>query len=84
MGFRISWNKREIEQQINRMSSELNNSKNDGFTAWEIKQDLLEIKFLIDELLEKSCTFGDVESDFLKELEKKKTWKILNDKKINN
>lgn len=84
MGFKISWDTADIERQLMRMSGELNNPLNDGFSAWAIKKDLLEIEFLLHELISKSYTFGDTESNFINELEKKKTWKILNDKTSNN
>lgn len=83
MGFQIRWNKDDIQQQILRMAREVNSAYNDGFTAWEIKKDLLEIKFLLDDTLEKSHTFAD-EKEFMEEQSKKQTWKILNDKKSNH
>ena len=83
MGFQIRWDKLDIERQINRMAGEINSPYNDGFTAWSIKKDLLDIKFLLDNVLEKSCTFVD-EADYIEAQRKKQTWSILNDKKSNN
>lgn len=83
MGFQIRWDKLDIERQIHRMASEIHSPYNDGFTAWSIKKDLLDIKFLVDNILEKSQTFVD-EADYIEAQRKKQTWSILNDKKSNN
>lgn len=83
MGFQIRWDKQQIESQLHRMANEVNSVYNDGFTAWEIKKDLLDIKFLLDDILKNSYTFIG-EPAYIEELSKKQTWNILNDKKSNH
>jgi len=54
MGFKKSWDEGEIISQLRKMAVECKSPYNDGFTAMYIKQDLLQIKFLLDDLIE-SC-----------------------------
>lgn len=54
MGFKKSWDEADIICQLRRMAAECRSSYNDGFTASAIKQDLVQIKFVLDDLLE-SC-----------------------------
>jgi hypothetical protein len=79
MSFRITWDRKLIENQLRAMSAQVNNHYNDGFTQWEIKKDLLEIKYLLDEILETSPTFSG-EPEYFELQAKRKTWKILNEK----
>lgn len=79
MGFKITWDRKFIENQLRSMSAEVNSPYNDGFTQWEIKKDLLEIKYLLDEIVETSPTFSG-EPEYFEEQAKRKTWKILNEK----
>ena len=80
MGFKITWDMKSIQHQLQSASIEMNSPYNDGFTAWAIKKDLLEIKFYLDNVLEKSPNFGSTEADYLAEQDKKKTWSILSRK----
>lgn len=57
MGFKKSWNSDDICIQLSRMASECRSSYNDGFTAFEVKKELLKIKFCLDDLLEICPTF---------------------------
>ena len=79
MSFRITWDRKLIENQLRAMSAQVNSHFNDGFIQWEIKKDLLEIKYLLDEILETSPTFSG-EPEYLEEQAKRKTWKTLNEK----
>lgn len=54
MGFKKSWDEGEIIRQLRTMARECSSPYNDGFTSMYIKQDLIQIKFLLDDLLE-SC-----------------------------
>jgi hypothetical protein len=55
---------------------EINDSRNDGFTKFEIKKELHLIKQLVDEILERSPRFTG-EEDFLDEIEQRKIINIL-------
>lgn len=76
MGFKQSWDISDISQQIYRMSRECSSPYNDGYTSFEIKKDLYEIKFIIDEVLKSSPKFSG-EEEWLTEHEKKRIIKHL-------
>ena len=60
-----------VRHQIYMAGVELNSTRNDGFTTWAIKQDLYKIKFLLDEIMETSSSYGDLEQEFLAEESKR-------------
>jgi hypothetical protein len=76
MGFRKPMDNNSINHQVYMAGVELNTPYNDGFTQWEIKQDLYKLKWLVDSILSDSPTFSDEEM-FLKDNEKKVVWKKL-------
>ena len=78
MGFRKRWDADDILHQLHSCSSQVNSRHNDGFTAWDCKKDLLRVKYALDEMLESSPAFGEVESSFHEDMAKQKTWKKLN------
>ena len=57
MGFKMSWSVSRIKGDLQMMSHECNYAGNDGFMQFEIKKDLMEIKFLLEDLIEKCPTF---------------------------
>lgn len=71
-----AWSVDEIANQIHALSRECSSPYNEGFTAFELKKDLYQIKFIIDEALQRAPTFsGEVE--WLTEQEKQRIIKIL-------
>lgn len=76
MGFRKPMDYNSVSHQIYIAGVELNSSRNDGFTQWEIKQDLYKIKFLVDEILKSSPEFVG-ETEFLEQHQKQLMWKEL-------
>ena len=76
MGFQKSQDKSSILWVLDRLSIEVNSPHNDGWTAWGVKQDLYQIKFKLDYILENSPTFAG-EMEFLNEHAKQKVWKQL-------
>ena len=76
MGFKITWDIPAIAQQVNSMSREICSPYNDGFTSWPIKQDLYQIKWLVDEALARCPEFGG-ETEWLKEQDQKRMWRTL-------
>jgi hypothetical protein len=76
MGFKKSWDVGNITSQIHTLSRECSSSNNDGFTAWGCKQDLYQIKEVIDAAIRNSPTFAG-EQEWLQEREKKRIIKIL-------
>ena len=76
MGFRKPMDYNSVSHQIHIAGVELNSPRNDGFTQWEIKQDLYKIKFLVDEILKSSPEFVG-ETEFLEQHQKQLMWKEL-------
>jgi hypothetical protein len=76
MGFSMNWDVSNIKNQLRRMYSECNSPYNDGFVSWAIKQELYEVKFLVDEILSKCSTFAP-EEEWLKKIEQEKIIEIL-------
>lgn len=70
MGFKKSWDIVDISRQIYTLSRECSNSYNDGFTSFECKKDLYQLKDIIDAALTRSPSFGDLEQQWLQEREK--------------
>lgn len=67
-----NWSVSDITQQIHNISREGNSPYNDGYTGWYIKQDLYQIKFILDEVIKNAPSFGDTEEQWLIEQEKKR------------
>jgi hypothetical protein len=57
MGFKMSWSVSKIKGDLQMMTYECRHMRNDGYTQFAIKKDLMEIKFLLDDLLETCPTF---------------------------
>jgi hypothetical protein len=76
VGFKHSWDVAEIANQLHRLVRECSSSHNDGFTAFELKKDLYQIKFIIDDALKTTPKFSG-EQEWLTEQEKKRIIKIL-------
>lgn len=78
MGFRKPMDYNQVHHQIYMAGVELNSAHNDGYTQWEIKKDLYQLKWLLDQIMQTSPTFVD-EEEFLKQQDKKKVWHLLKD-----
>jgi hypothetical protein len=79
MSFIKQWNVDDIQHQLRACSAQVNSSYNDGFTSWSCKQDLLVVKYQLDELLRIAPKFAG-EEEFVAELDKKLVWKQLRQK----
>lgn len=77
MGFKKSWDVADITHQIHSLARECDSSYNDGFTSFECKKDLYQLKFIIDRALADAPNFGDLEQQWLTEQEKKRIIKHL-------
>ena len=77
MGFKKSWDVSNISSQIHSLARECSSSRNDGFTAFECKKDLYQLKKIIDDALAEAPDFGSIEDQWLQEQEKKRIIKIL-------
>ena len=81
MGFVKRWDVDDIQRQIKACAAQVQSPYNDGFTAWYCKQDLLRVKYQIDELLRTAPQFAG-EQEFIEELEKTIVWKRLKQKEL--
>lgn len=77
MGFKKSWDVADISRQIHSLARECSSMYNDGFTSFECKKDLYQLKQLIDAAIIDSPNFGDMEDQWLQEQEKKRIIKHL-------
>lgn len=59
MAFKKTWDEADIVMQLRRMAAECISPHNDGFTASTIKQDMLQIKFILEDLLAACPKFSD-------------------------
>jgi hypothetical protein len=76
MAFNSRTTKESIETYILSTYSKLMSNYQDGFTQWEMKKDLYELKFLLDNILNNSPKFS-LEEEWLEDQHKKKVWGIL-------
>jgi hypothetical protein len=76
MGFKKPLDLNTVVHQISTAGRELTSPYNDGFTQWEIKKELYQIKFLLDDIIERSGAFTG-EEEFLKEESQKRVINIL-------
>jgi hypothetical protein len=77
MGFRKSWDIANIASQIHNLARECSSMRNDGFTSFECKKDLYQLKQIIDDSLAEAPDFGTLEEQWLTEQEQKRIIKIL-------
>ncbi len=80
MGFRITWDIPSIVQQVHKMRAEICSPYNDGFNQWMVKQDLYQLKHLVDEALDACPQFAG-EEEWLKEQDQKRMWKAIKESK---
>ena len=79
MGFKKSLDVANIVQQINAAVYSVSSPYTDGFNGWCTKQDLYQIKEILDDAIRRCPEFGTTELDWLKEQEQRKIIKILKD-----
>ena len=77
MGFKKSWDVPDIARQIHSLARECSSMYNDGFTSFECKKDLYQLKDIIDRALAEAPDFGEMEQQWLTEQEQKRIIKIL-------
>ena len=72
-----NWSVADITQQMHNIVRECKSPYNDGFTGWYVKQDLYQLKFILDDAIKNCPNFGDMEEQWLTEQEKKRIIKHL-------
>lgn len=73
------WDVANIISQLQRCNAAVNNTNHTGYVQWPCKQDLYQVKFILDEMLRRAPTFS-FEDEWLQEQQKQQTWKILNER----
>lgn len=76
MGFRKPLEIDDVKMQLMRAHGSICSPYNDGFVGWATKQELYQIKFLLDEILKQQPTFSG-EEEWLEEQHKKHMWSEL-------
>jgi hypothetical protein len=76
MGFRKPMDYNDVYHQIYMTGVEIMSSRNDGFTQFDLKCDLYQLKSLIDVIIENSPKFSG-EDEWLANREKEKIIRIL-------
>lgn len=79
MGLKQSLDVVNIVQQINAAAYAVSDPYTDSFTGWCIKQDLYQLKEILDKAIRRCPDFGTIELDWCKEQGHKKLIKILKD-----
>lgn len=76
MGYKKPLDLNEIKFQLIKAHGEICSPYNDGYTSWQSKQELYEIKFLLEEMIKRQPTFSG-EDEWLIEQHKKQVWSEL-------
>ena len=76
MGFKKPMEVNDIKMQLLRAHGAICSPYNDGYIAWSTKQELYEIKFLLDEMFKQQPNFSG-EEEWLEEQHKKQMWSEL-------
>lgn len=79
MGFKLQHNISEIISQIKYAQYTCSDIRTDSYVSWGIKQDLYQIKWIIDEAI-RQCPVFSLEEEWLREKEKNRVVKILKEK----
>ena len=70
------WNRQQIEQEIWKIKFAATDPRMDGFVTWGCKQDLIRLKYLIEDALEDCSTYVG-EQEFIDQLEAERTFRAL-------
>jgi len=76
----IDWNINHIKQEIWKIKFACTDPRMDGFVTWGHKQDLIKLKYFIDDMLAECPTYS-VEQEFIDELEAERTFALLKKEK---
>lgn len=76
MGFKKPIDYNTLHHNLYMAGVELNSNRNDGYTQWSIKQDLYKLKWMVEEILEKSPHF-EGEKEFIEEHQSRRVWDIM-------
>jgi hypothetical protein len=66
-----------VKMELFKLFHEVEDPMNDGFTQWENKKSLIDIKYILDSMLNVSPNFGSMEEEYIKFKEHKQVMDIL-------
>ena len=70
------WNREKIEQEIWKIKFAATDPRMDGFVTWGCKQDLIRLKYYIEDALDDCSTYVG-EQEFVDQLEAERTFREL-------
>jgi hypothetical protein len=73
------WNVDKIKTDLWQIKFACTDPRMDGFVTWGCKQDLIVLKYFIDELIEECPTYS-IEQEFIDKLDAQKTFNLLKKK----
>ena len=73
------WNREKIEQEIWKIKWAATDPRMDGFVTWGCKQDLILLKYYIEDMLDQ-CSMYVGEQEFIDKLEADRTFTRLKQK----
>ena len=73
------WNREKIEQEIWKIKFAATDPRMDGFVTWGCKQDLIRLKYYIEDALEDCSTYVG-EQEFIDKIEADRTFTRLKQK----
>ena len=76
MTYRMTWDVPQILNQLRACAGQVASPYNDGWNSWHCKQDLLQIKYELEQILENLPKFSG-EEEFCREQEKRVVWRRL-------
>lgn len=71
MGFKKNWDVADIYSQIRAITSACTSPYNDGYTSMYAKKDLVDLKFFIEDQLERCPKFSDEQEWYQERFAKK-------------
>ena len=74
------WNRERIEQEIWKIKWAATDPRMDGFVTWGCKQDLIVLKYYIEDMLS-ACPTYVTEKEFIDNLEAERTFALLKKEK---
>lgn len=66
-----------VRKELYKIFHEIQDNMNDGFVQWEHKKSLIDVKYIIDNMLDCSSKFGALEAEYIKNKEQQKLIGIL-------
>ena len=76
MGFKKPLEINDVKMQLMKAHGEICSTYNDGFVSWELKKELYQVKWLLDEMLKRQPEFSG-EEEWLEDNHKKQMWSEL-------